>query len=113
VKALLEQQFDGQSFDQAFSPSANMSYAFDRSRPLGSRVFDVMMDGQPLDPEVSYRITINSFLAGGGDAFTVLRDGTDSVTSSGDMEALEAWIAAEPIRALPPLGRVRNLTPGG
>ena len=111
LKALLEQQFDGQSFDQAFSPSANVSYAFDLSRPLGSRVFDVTIDGRPIDPAASYRITMNSFLAGGGDSFTVFRDGKDNVTGTGDLEALQAWITAVPLRELPDLGRVRNLTP--
>lgn len=111
VRALLEQQFDGQSFDQAFSPSANVSYGFDLSRSIGSRIRDIMIDGKPLDPAATYRITMNSFLAGGGDSFTVFRDGSDPVMGSGDLEALEAWIRAEPVRAMPALGRVRELTP--
>ena len=111
LKALFDQQFDGQSFDQAFSPSANVAFAFDLSRPLGSRVFDITIDGKPLDPTASYRVTMNSFLAGGGDSFTVFRDGKDAVTGPGDLEALQAWITAVPLRELPELGRVRNLTP--
>ncbi len=111
IKALLEQQFDGQSFDQTFSPSDNVAYAVDRTRPLGSRVFDVTIDGKPLDPGASYRVTMNSFLAGGGDSFTVFRDGKDAVTGGLDIDALQAWIAAVPVRPLPPLGRVRDLTP--
>lgn len=111
LKALLEQQFDGESFNQSFSPSANVAYAFDLTRPLGSRVFDIMIDGQPLDPAKDYRVTMNSFLAGGGDSFTVFRKGRDATTGAQDLDALEAWIAAAPVRDLPPLGRVRNLTP--
>lgn len=111
LKALFEQQFDGQSFDQAFSPSANVSFAFDLSQPLGSRVFDITIDGKPLDPAASYRVTMNSFLAGGGDSFTVFRDGRDTVTGGLDLDAMEAWIRAVPVRELPALGRARNLTP--
>lgn len=111
VKALLEQQLDGQSFDQTFSPSGNVSYAFDKSRPLGSRIFDILIDGKPLDPNASYRIAENSFLASGGDSFTVFRRGRDVRVIAQDLEALEKWIAAEPVRQLPPLGRVRNMTP--
>ena len=111
LKALLEQQFDGQSFDQAFSPSANVAFAFDQSRPLGARVFDIAIDGRPLDPAANYRVAMNSFLASGGDSFTVFRDGTNAVVGPQDLDALEAWIAAVPQRELPPLGRVRNLTP--
>lgn len=111
LKALFEQQFDGQSFDQAFSPSANVSFAFDLSRPLGQRVFDILIDGRPIDPAASYRVTMNSFLAGGGDSFTIFREGRDTVTGGLDLDAMEAWITAVPIQTLPALGRVRNLTP--
>jgi 5'-nucleotidase len=111
IKALFEQQFDGVSFNQAFSPSANVVFAFDLTRPLGARVFDIAIDGMPLDPAASYRLTMNSFLAGGGDSFTLFREGRDVVTGGQDLDALESWIAAEPIRALPAVGRVRDLTP--
>lgn len=111
LKELFEQQFDGQSFDQAFSPSGNVAFAFDLSRPLGSRVFDVRIDGKPIDPAADYRLTMNSFLAGGGDSFTTFRKGRNVVTGGSDLDALEAWIVAEPVRELPALGRIRNLTP--
>lgn len=109
--ALLEQQFDGQSFDQTFSPSAGFSFAFDLSKPLGSRVFDVTLDGAPIDPERSYRVTMNSFLAGGGDSFTLFRDGTEVLNGPVDLDATEEWLKAAPLRQFPALGRVRNLTP--
>ena len=51
---------------------------------------------------------MNSFLAGGGDSFTGFRDGADSVVGPPDLDALESWIAAEPVRALPKLGRIRK-----
>jgi 5'-nucleotidase len=108
--ALFQQQFDGESFDQAFSPSANVSFSYDLSRPNGARVFDILIDGKPIDPVADYRLTMNSFLASGGDSFTIFRKGRDVVTSGEDLDAMEAWIAAVPVRELPPLGRVKNLT---
>ncbi|MGE3692297.1 MAG: bifunctional UDP-sugar hydrolase/5'-nucleotidase [Novosphingobium sp.] len=111
VKAVLEQQLDDQSFDQTFSPSANLSYAFDKSRPLGERIFDITIDGKPIDPQASYRVAVNSFLASGGDSFSVFRKGRDVVVAAQDLEAVEKWIAAVPVRELPPLGRVRDMTP--
>jgi 5'-nucleotidase len=110
LRALLEQQFDGQSFDQAFSPSAGFSFAFDLARPLGSRVFEVTLDGAPIDDARNYRVTMNSFLAGGGDSFTVFREGTETVNGAVDLDATEDWLRASPDRAFPALGRVRNLT---
>jgi 5'-nucleotidase len=111
LKALLEQQFDGQSFDQAFSPSSGFTFAFDLTRPLGSRVFDVTLNGAPIEEARVYRVTMNSFLAGGGDSFTLFREGSDVLSGAVDLEATEEWLRAAPGRAFPALGRVRNLTP--
>jgi 5'-nucleotidase len=50
--------------------------------------------GVPVDPATTYRITVNSFLAGGGDGFSVLTQGTDVVNQPGfDVDALIAYIA--------------------
>jgi len=111
LKAVFEQEFDDQSFDQAFSPSSNVSFAFDVTRPLGSRVFDILIDGKPIDPAADYRFTVNSFLGAGGDFFTIFRNGRDVVTSGNDIDALEAWIAAVPVREMPAVGRIKNMTP--
>jgi 5'-nucleotidase len=109
--ALLEQQFDGQSFDQAFSTSDGFRFVFDLSRPQGARVFDVTLNGAPIDPARSYRVTMNSFLAGGGDSFTLFREGTAVINGPVDLDATEEWLKAGPARQFPPLGRVRNATP--
>ena len=41
-----------------------------------------------------YRITVNNFLAGGGDGFTVLRDATNQVTGAIDLDAFIAYLGA-------------------
>ena len=50
-------------------------------------------DGAPVAPEQVVRVTVNSFLADGGDKFSVLRDGTDRVGGALDLDALEAHLA--------------------
>ena len=107
--ALFEQQFDGEGFVQTFSVSDGFALTYDMRRPVGSRVVSAMLDGQPIDPARSYRVTMNSFLASGGDSFTVFNAGTDTVTGGFDLDAMEAWLRAVPVRALPPEGRVREL----
>ena len=51
-------------------------------------------DSQPVpnDAGVTYTVTVNSFLAGGGDGFTVLRDGTNRVVGPVDLDALVDYI---------------------
>ncbi len=36
-----------------------------------------MLNGVAMDPTATYRVTVNSFLADGGDNFVVLKEGTN------------------------------------
>ena len=63
-----------------------------------------------MSDEAVYRVAMNSFLASGGDNFTVFRDGTDAVDGGQDVDALEAYVAAAKPGAAA-LGRVENRTP--
>lgn len=101
LKAMLEQCFDNQGPEQALTASAGFRYSFDRSRPIGERIVAMTLDGQPLDPAKTYRITTNSFLAQGGDSFTLLARQRDAVVGPSDLEATEAWLKASPPRAVP------------
>lgn len=107
--ALLEQQFDGDGFEQIFSPSEGFAMAYDLRRPSGSRVVSVTLDGKPIDPAATYRVTMNSFLAAGGDTFTVFSQGTDSVTGPADLDAVEDYLRAVPVRGLPATGRITEI----
>ncbi|MFN3725549.1 MAG: bifunctional metallophosphatase/5'-nucleotidase [Allosphingosinicella sp.] len=116
IKALLEQQWasgpNSPTQPMVLMPSAGFTYAFDLSRPAGQRVLDARLNGQPLRDDQVYRVTMNGFLASGGDSFTVFRDGTDQVGGPQDIDALEAYFAANRPLALPATNRIRNLTPG-
>ena len=90
-------------------PSANFRFAFDLSKPQGSRIVSMALDGKPIDPSGRYRVSINNFLASGGDGYSVLTQGTDTVDAGLDLDALEAWLATNP--AVPKVGRIRDLTP--
>jgi 5'-nucleotidase len=113
IKALLEQQFDSGlnsvSRPNLIMPSANVRFSFDRSRAAGQRIVDVKIDGKPLDPARSYRVTVNNFLASGGDNFTVLKRGSNPVDGGLDLDATEAYLKTNP--PVPQPGRVVDLTP--
>lgn len=115
LRSVLEQQFASGSNTAAnpyiLSPSHNLRFAFDLSKPEGQRVVLLTVDGQPVRDEAIYRVAMNNFLAGGGDNFTAFREGTDSTGGVQDVEALEAYIAAAGSLAPPALGRVENRTP--
>jgi 5'-nucleotidase len=113
IKALIEQEFtsDGTgAFRQSFLiPSRGFAYTIDRSRPDGQHVVAMTLDGQPVDPARSYRVAVNNFLQQGGDGFTVLLDGKYVTGGGGDLDALEAYIAAGAQAATE--GRVTEVTP--
>ncbi|HYI41970.1 MAG TPA: bifunctional metallophosphatase/5'-nucleotidase [Allosphingosinicella sp.] len=115
LRAVLEQQFASGSNTAAnpyiLSPSHNLRFAFDLSKPEGRRIVLLTVDGQPVRDEAVYRVAMNSFLASGGDNFTVFRDGTGPTGGVQDVDALEAYIAAAGSLAPPALGRVEDRTP--
>lgn len=114
VRAVLEQQFEGSNSvarPNLIMPSANLRYAYDRSRPQGQRIVAILLDGKPLVPTRTYRVTVNNFLASGGDGFTALAAGTNPVDGGLDLDATEAYLRSNP--PLPTRGRVIDRTPAG
>jgi 2',3'-cyclic-nucleotide 2'-phosphodiesterase (5'-nucleotidase family) len=54
----------------------------------GRRDHLLTIDGAAVDPAASYRISVNNFLADGGDGFTQLRNGTNRTGGGVDLDAL-------------------------
>lgn len=113
VKALLEQQFRAPSYPAdhrpaLLVPSARLGFDYDLSRPVGSRVTAIRLDGRPLAPTAAYRVATNNYLASGGDGYSVFAEPRDGVDAGMDIDAMVAWIAKG--QRVPATGRTRNLT---
>lgn len=114
VETLLEQQFCNPSgtSSRILQVSEGFTYAFDPTAPCGSKVdpSSIVLDGAVLDPAATYRVTVNSFLADGGDNFRVLTSGTDRLGGALDLDALEAYLGQAAAEDLPyaPRGRIRS-----
>jgi 5'-nucleotidase len=98
--ALLDQQWAGQPFARIMKPSG-LSYTWRENDPAtfaDNRVdpASILVNGVPLNPVASYSVTVNSFMAGGGDNFSVLTEGTDRVIGRVDLDALIAHIESLP-----------------
>ncbi|WP_067813553.1 bifunctional metallophosphatase/5'-nucleotidase [Actinomadura kijaniata] len=103
---LLEQQWEGQTKERVLQPSANFRFTIDRSRPVGDRVSNITVDGTPVDPAATYKVSANNFLLGGGDGFTVFTQGKDAKLGPIDLDALIAYFGKHSPIAPPPLNRI-------
>jgi 5'-nucleotidase len=102
IRTLLEQQF-GSGEERPILQVSNgftYHYAYDHGSRKGT-VSDEKLRGKALVAEKRYHVTVNSFLAAGGDGFAVLTAG--EATSSGrvDVDALAAYLRKTTSSAAP------------
>ncbi len=76
--------------------SSGLTYTLDLTKSGADRVVtdSVKLDGKAIDPAATYRVATNSFLAGGGDGFPTLGQGTNDVVGLDDLAALEQYLTA-------------------
>ena len=106
IKGVLEEGLDDTGPKQALAPSTGFVFTYDPARPSGDRIVSITLDGKPLDMAQTYRVTVNGFLGLGGDGFSGFVGKPDTVTGPTDIDALESWIRAVPVRAVPQEARV-------
>ena len=105
LKELLErQQPPGRDQATLLSPSATLRYRWHSTAPFGQRVSDLRLQGRPIQPNQEVRLAVNSFLASGGDGFTLFLKGRHPLGGPLDLEALEAYLQRE--RAPDPVPRI-------
>ena len=77
-------------------------------RPVRRRIGRMWVNGVEVAPTDTFRVTMNNFLATGGDGFTVFNEGTNALGGAQDIDAfVAAFAAAEPAGiAVPPLDRI-------
>jgi 5'-nucleotidase len=110
IRRLLEQQWQGQTAPRILKTSG-LTYTWDAARAVGDRVVEIRdAGGQLLGDSQAYRVTVNSFMASGGDNFFVLTEGTNRVVGPVDLDALVEYIEAlpQPFTAAPE-GRIIRL----
>ncbi|EJL24157.1 bifunctional UDP-sugar hydrolase/5'-nucleotidase [Novosphingobium sp. AP12] len=101
LRAVIEEGLDDNGPKQVLSPSAGLMFRYDMTRPSGSRIKTLTLDGKPVAGRASYRVSVVNFLAEGGDGYTTFTKGTDRVRGAIDIEAFEDWIKAVPVRQVP------------
>jgi 5'-nucleotidase len=98
LQRALEQQWLNQPRARVLQVSRGFTYTWDNSKPPGQRIVpgSLQLNGAPIEPQQRLRVTVNSFLAGGGDNFSVFKqDGQDARTGMMDIDAFERYVAAQ------------------
>ena len=90
IDALLEQQFQGGN--GVLQIPASLTYTRTETEPLGSRVSQIRINGVDIDPAATYRVTVNNFLADGGDNYTTFTQGTNRHVGEIDLDAFARYV---------------------
>ncbi len=111
IKDFLEEQFAGCLGQSATAtrfalPSAGFKYTWDGAKACGARISNVTLRtgstsetlvdalGVVQNPTKSYRVTVNNFMADGGDGYSTLVKGTNRLGGAQDIDALTAYMSA-------------------
>ncbi|MEU4029614.1 bifunctional metallophosphatase/5'-nucleotidase [Streptomyces anulatus] len=101
----LQQQVSGSN---AASPkilqvSKGLTYTLALTKSGADRVVadTIKLNGEAIDPARTYRVAMNEFLAGGGDGFAALGEGTNKLVGASDLDLFNAYLAAHSTAAAP------------
>ena len=106
LKQVLEEQWQPAGASRPIlhlGVSKGFTYTYLPDNAAGQRITSMSLNGTPISPTGTYRVTVNSFLAAGGDNFTTLAGGTDrATTGDNDLTMLTGYLAANsPVTADP------------
>jgi 5'-nucleotidase len=110
IKDFLEEQFAGCLGQSATAtrfalPSGGFKYTWDGAKACGARISNVTLrsgattetlvdaTGVVQSPAKSYRVTVNNFMADGGDGYSTLVKGTNRLGGAQDIDSLTAYMA--------------------
>lgn len=97
IQALKEQvSGSNTAAPKILQPSSGLTYTLDMTKSGADRVVtdSIKLNGAAIDPAATYRVATNSFLAGGGDGFPTLGQGTNDLVGTDDLAALEKYLLA-------------------
>lgn len=125
IKDVLEQQFagcKGQGTQRIMQVSNGLRYAWSASAPACAKIVNValtptdvsvyppqvsgptdnlVINGVVQNPSKSYRVTVNNFMATGGDGFTTFIGGSNVLGGAQDIDALVAYLSGYKAPAAP------------
>jgi 5'-nucleotidase len=109
IRDFLEEQFAGCGGQPVATtrfalPSAGFKYTWNGANACGARITNATLrtaagtealitNGVVQNPAKTYRVTVNNFMAEGGDGYATLTRGTNRIGGAQDIDALSAFLA--------------------
>jgi len=109
VKDLLEHQFANLDRPKVLFPSESLQYEVDLRQAKGQRVMNIQIAQKPLELTHAYHVTMNSFLASGGDGFSQFKQAPTVSGGELDIDALSEYLRQHPGIKPPATDRIRML----
>ncbi|MDX6203535.1 MAG: 5-nucleotidase, partial [Frankiales bacterium] len=114
IRRLLQQQFlncggTAPAAGRFLQISSTFKYEENPSAAAcADKIGRMWVNGTEVTPTSSFRVTMNNFLATGGDGFTVFKEGTDALGGAQDIDAFVQYFGAAGSAgiAVPPLDRI-------
>ena len=78
-----------------FPQVSGMSFTVDLSQEPGSRISDIMVGGEPIDPAATYGVVSNNFIRNGGDGYSMFVDAMNAYDFGPDLADVTAEFMAE------------------
>jgi 5'-nucleotidase len=109
IKALLEHQYDNLERPKVLFPSQSLKYSVDVKQAKGQRVSNIQIHQQAIDMARNYHVTMNSFLASGGDGFWQFAQVPTVSGGELDVDALAEYIRSQKQSVAPEVNRINML----
>lgn len=108
LDTVLEQQYSGvnAAAPKPLQISKSLHYTLTANNAAGDKISNITINGSPVVPTTGYRVSVNNFLAAGGDGFAAFTHGTDVQGGPIDLDAFTAYLTAHSPIAPPALDRV-------
>lgn len=98
---VLEEQWQPPAASRPFlklGVSQGFEYTYDPTGAAGDRIDAMYLNGVLIDPAATYKVTVNSFLASGGDNFATLAEGVNAADSGKvDLQSMVDYFVANPV----------------
>jgi 2',3'-cyclic-nucleotide 2'-phosphodiesterase (5'-nucleotidase family) len=88
IRELLEKSILSENMLQV----SGIQIVYDLSKPAGAKVASVEVAGKPMEPQATYRVVTNDFLASGGNQFNIFKKGRNISAGPPQRDAVADYI---------------------